>query len=103
MRVTHRGGKGCGRLCISGGVAIADMYSATQRSVERLVASCESLVSGKGEFEGKEWKLSQVWYLYMGSTCFSLYMSTGVYRTCFVLQYVIALRQQVTELERSRR
>lgn len=31
-----------------------------QKNVERLIASCERLASGKGEFQGKEWKLSQV-------------------------------------------
>ena len=31
-----------------------------QKNVERLIASCEKLVSGKGDFQGKEWKLSQV-------------------------------------------
>ena len=39
---------------------MASTVVAKQRSVERLIASCESLVSGKGEFQGKDWKLSRV-------------------------------------------
>ena len=31
-----------------------------RKLVERLLANCEGLVSGKRQFEGKEWKLSQV-------------------------------------------
>ena len=31
-----------------------------ERSAERLLASCEGLVSDKKHFQGKEWKLSQV-------------------------------------------
>jgi hypothetical protein len=54
---------------------MASTVVAKQRSVERLIASCEGLISGKGQFQGKDWKLSR---------------------------YVIALRQQITELENNR-
>ena len=33
---------------------------AKRKDVERLLASCEGLVSNKKQFQGKEWKLSQV-------------------------------------------
>ena len=39
---------------------MASTVVAKQRSVERLIASCEGLISGKGQFQGKDWKLSRV-------------------------------------------
>jgi len=31
-----------------------------RKNIERLIARCEGLVSGKAQFKGKEWKLSKV-------------------------------------------
>ncbi len=33
-----------------------------QRNIERLIARCESILSGKTTFVGQEWKLSKVIY-----------------------------------------
>jgi len=31
-----------------------------RKNIERLIARCAGLVSGKAQFKGKEWKLSKV-------------------------------------------
>ena len=31
-----------------------------QRNVERLIARCESIISGKTQLQGKDWKLPKV-------------------------------------------
>lgn len=64
-----------------------------QKNVERLIARCEGLVSGKAQFKGKEWKLSKVSNgLYWSS------WSRDTWSSPF--QYVAALCEQIKELEK---
>ena len=38
---------------------MASMVS-KQKNIERLIARCENNLSGKAQFQGKEWKLAKV-------------------------------------------
>ena len=38
---------------------MASMIS-KQKNIERLIARCENILSGKAQFQGKEWKLAKV-------------------------------------------
>ena len=38
---------------------MASMVS-KQKNIERLIARCENILSGKAQFQGKEWKLAKV-------------------------------------------
>ena len=70
-----------------------------QKNIERLIARCESILAGKTEFQGKEWKLPKVGIIII----FWYWLNTAHTHThthTALLQYVSALDDQIRELER---
>ena len=86
-----------------------------QKNIERLIARCENILSGKAQFQGKEWKLAKVSKLRPVSfisgnsstrprahpptlpphTCTHTHPHTHTHT-----QYVAALDDQIKELEK---
>ena len=80
-----------------------------QKNIERLIARCENILSGKAQFQGKEWKLAKV------SKPRPVSFISGNFKpfvdlnhthppspphTCTRTQYVAALDDQIKELEK---
>ena len=81
-----------------------------QRNIERLIARCESIISGKTQLQGKDWKLPKVWPKPISLSCLERVIEKGWisrhknFYVCFLdLQYVAALDEQISQLEKFER
>ena len=71
-----------------------------KKNVERLIARCENLVSGKTQYQGKGWKLAKVLCKLCNQQCYTIdNYFWNIYGLSPTKQYVAALCDQVRELE----
>ena len=49
-----------------------------EKNIERLIARCENILSGKAQFQGKEWKLAKVRPVISQGSCLLTFLGITV-------------------------